>query len=74
MDDSLNVVPVLRGHLVDLERTLMFVEGLLVAHDLTVEYRNMGTTNRSSKLTLSVQEQAERIRGYLRQEQDEFVE
>jgi hypothetical protein len=74
VDDSLNVVPVLRGHLVDLERTLMFVEGLLVAHDLTVEYRNMGTTNRSSKLTLSVQEQAERIRGYLRQEQDEFVE
>lgn len=66
-DDSLNVVPVLKGHLADLERTLMFVEGLLVAQDLQAEYRKMGTLNQPSQLTRAVQEQADRIRGYLQE-------
>lgn len=73
-DDSLNVVPMLKGHLVDLERTLMFVEGLLVAHDLTVEYRNMAPVTRPSRLTQDVQNQRMRVQGYLDQVDDEPVE
>ncbi len=64
-DDRLNVVPVLKGHLVELERTLTFVEGMLVALDLQDEYRKMGTLHQPSKLTNSVQTQLERWRGYL---------
>lgn len=70
MNDSLNVVPVLEGHLVDLERMLTFVEGLLVSQDLEVEYRKMGTLNHPSKLTKAVQEHRRRIQGYLRLESD----
>lgn len=70
MDDRLNTVAVLRGHLVDLERTLVFVEGLLVAHDLTVEYRNMAAVTRPSRLSTDVQKQRERVQGYLATEVD----
>lgn len=68
-DDRLNVVPVLKGHLVELERTLMFVEGLLVALDLQGEYQKMGTLNQPSQLTRAVQTAQDRVQGYL-QEQD----
>lgn len=71
MDDRLNTVPVLRGHLEDLQQTLQFVEGLLVSHDLTVEYRNMAAVTRPSRLTLRVQQQRERLAGYLRAEQED---
>ena len=70
-DDSLNVVPVLKGHLVELERVLGFVEGMLVSLDLQSEYRKMGTLNQPSQLTRAVQTHQARIRGYLLQEQDE---
>jgi hypothetical protein len=71
MDDGLNVVPVLKGHLADLERTLMFVEGLLVSQDLQTEYRKMGTLNRPSQLTKRVQQQRERILGYLNEDDED---
>jgi hypothetical protein len=74
MDDRLNTVAVLRGHLVDLERTLAFVEGLLVSHDLTVEYRNMAAVTRPSRLTQDVQMQRERVSGYLAMEGDDVLE
>lgn len=65
MDEGLNVVPVLKGHLVEIERTLGFVEGLLVALDLQTEYRKMGTLNQPSQLTRAVQTAQARIQGYL---------
>jgi hypothetical protein len=75
MDDRLNTVPVLRGHLADLAQTLEFVEGLLVSHDLTVEFRNMKAVTRPSRLTVDVQKQRERVRGYLQvDEADEPIE
>lgn len=67
---SLNVVPVLEGHLVDLERTLEFVEGLLVSQDLQAEYRKMGTMNQPSQLTRSVQQARTRVQGYLQEADD----
>lgn len=74
MNDGLNTVAVIRMHLEDMERTLDFVEGLLVSQDLQTEYRKMGTLTRPSRLTLKVREQRERIRGYLRQEEPDVFE
>jgi phosphopantetheine adenylyltransferase len=68
-DDSLNVVPVLRGHLVELERALTFVEGMLVAMDLETQYKKMDTLHRPSQLTRSVQAALTRVNGYLDDEE-----
>ena len=64
-DDRLNVVPVLKGHLAELERTLGFVEGLLASLDLQAEYRKMGTLHQPSQLTRAVQTAQARVQGYL---------
>lgn len=69
-DDRLNVVPVLKGHVVELERILGFVEGLLVALDLQDGYRKMTTLHSPSELTESVQDQLARWRGYLNEVPD----
>lgn len=71
MADGLNTVPVLEGHLEELERTLSFVEGVLVALDLQAEYRQMGTVSKPTPLTRDVVKQLARVRGYLRQEDDD---
>lgn len=71
MSDGLNTVPVLRMHLEELARTLDFVEGLLVCQDLEAEYRKMGTLPRPSKLTTSVQNHMDRLRGYLGEDDGE---
>jgi hypothetical protein len=65
MSDGLNAIPVLHMHLEELERTLDFVEGLLVAQDLQADYRKMSTATTRSRLTQKVQEQRERLQGYL---------
>lgn len=71
MDDhGLNVVSVLEGHLVELERVLGFVEGLLVSLDLQDQYAKMGTLHSPSQLTRSVQTQQARVRGYLQETPD----
>jgi cell division protein ZapA (FtsZ GTPase activity inhibitor) len=69
-NDGLNVVPVLKGHLAELERVLGFVEGLLVSLDLQAEYQKMGTLSQPSHLTRAVQTAQARVQGYL-QEQHE---
>lgn len=70
-DDRLNVVPVLKGHLAELERTLMFVEGLLVSLDLQEQYRKMATLHQPSQLTESVQSALARVSGYLGETDDD---
>lgn len=73
MNDSPNIVPVLKAHLVEWEQTLAITEGLLVAQDLTQEYKNMGTMTRPSRLTTNVQRQLERVRGYLVEPEDDRI-
>lgn len=71
--DQFDTVPVLRLHLEEFQKTLTFVEGLLVAQDLQREYAAMANTTRPSRLTQDVQRQLERLNGYL-QENDELPE
>lgn len=73
MDDGLNVVPVLRVHLEELQQTLMNCEGLLTSLDLQQEYRAMGKMIRPSRLTQDVQRKLQRVEGYLMEEDDEPV-
>ena len=74
MTDGLNVVPVLRVHLEELQQTLAHCEGLLTSLDLQQEYRNMGKMVRPSRLTQDVQRKLQRVEGYLILEDDEPVE
>lgn len=77
MADGLNVVPVLRVHLEEIEQTLANCEGLLTSLDLQQEYRNMGKLVRPSRLTQDVQRKLERVQGYLltdEAEEDERVQ
>jgi hypothetical protein len=69
-DDGLNVVSVLKGHLAELERTLGFVEGLLVSLDLQGQYQKMGTLHSPSQLTRAVQAAQARVQGYLQENND----
>jgi hypothetical protein len=68
MDDGLNTVPVLRMHLEEIARALVYVEGLLVSQDLQTQYKAMANVTRPSRLTQDVQRQLERVQGYLVEE------
>lgn len=73
MASDLDTVPVLRAHLMELERTLALMDGLLSAQDLAQEYKNMATVTRPSRLTTVARTQLTRVQGYLREEDDERV-
>jgi hypothetical protein len=68
MDDGLNTIPVLRMHLEEIARALVYVEGLLVSQDLQTQYKAMANVTRPSRLTQDVQRQLERVQGYLVEE------
>ena len=72
MSDELDLISVIRGDLVNIERTLNMVYGKLSADDLSKDYSNMRLHVSRSPLSTQVANQLEKVRGYLNEIPEEL--
>ena len=71
MATDLDQVPVLVGHLRNLERVLETAYGAVSADDLARQFRSMSGRPQPSHLARALDEQLDRVRGWLRDAEED---
>jgi hypothetical protein len=71
--DYVEVIPVLRGHLEEINEALIAAFGYVEALDIAEQFRNVGGVVRQSNLQKRLENVSERLKGYLAQEEENDV-